>query len=76
MPTVFRRSNGVYYPLITDPDGHRKWVSTRSRCKPEALKRLAVVTQRAQTVLSRSKLSQFKAEVLDFASHTFARETV
>jgi integrase len=76
MPTVFRRSNGIYYALVNDPDGHRKWVSTRSRSKPEALKRLAVVTQRAQTVLSRRKLSQFKEELLDFASHTFARETV
>ena len=42
MPTVFRRSDGIYYALVNDPDGHRKWVSTRSRSKPEALKKLAV----------------------------------
>jgi hypothetical protein len=43
MPTVFRRSNGIYYALFTVSDGHRKNVSTRSRSKLEALEHRPLV---------------------------------
>ena len=37
MPTLFKRSNGVYYSIEKDPSGRRKWQSTGQRTKRLAL---------------------------------------
>jgi hypothetical protein len=41
MPSLFKRSNGIYYILTDGKIGHRRWISTGERLKSKALKRLA-----------------------------------
>ena len=41
MPTLFKRSNGIYYIVTDGNNGSRRWISTGERLKSKALKQLA-----------------------------------
>ena len=38
MPTLLKRSNGIYYYVQKDDAGHRRWISTGQQTHQEALK--------------------------------------
>lgn len=42
MPTLFKRSNEIYYALFTNGNGSRKWKSMGEKQKSLALKKLKV----------------------------------
>jgi hypothetical protein len=50
MPTLLKRSNGVYYVVSTDHEGRRKWVSTGQRLKSSAIRALAEKAPRSPKV--------------------------
>ena len=40
MPTLFKRSNGIYYALLKGANGERQWKSTGEKQKSLALTKL------------------------------------
>ncbi len=76
MPTLFKRSNGVYYIVYTDPEGRRKWVSTHERRNNLALKRLLDFNSKQGEHLSKTSLRKFMTEFLSFAQTVYSSGTV
>lgn len=66
MPTLFKRSNGVY-TVVVDQTGRRRWVSTRQRTKSLALENLVPVHSKEPKVALGKTLQDFCAEFMEYA---------
>jgi integrase len=76
MPALFKRSNGVYYAILTDGDGRRRWTSTGERTKSLALKHLIDLRQKSDDTRRRLMFKEFVQEFLEYARGVFSVETV
>lgn len=76
MPTLFRRSNGVYYIVYADQDGRRKWISTGQRRKALALKKLFDFTDYKTKRKPSVRLEEFVNEFLSVAQNLLAPGTL
>ena len=76
MPTLFKRSNGFYYTILTDELGRRKWISTKARTKQSALKRLPELSNPEREVVPRVMLQAFFNDFRANAEHVYSPETV
>ena len=72
MPTLFKRSNGIYYAILTDAAGRRKWISTGERTKTVALKQLASITEQAKETVRSKTIKEFLSEFLDYAKCVYS----
>ncbi len=75
MPSLFKRSNGVYY-ICYEEDGKRRWRSTGQTIKPAALKELIAFQTSPRKLPSRITLQSFIEEFLAYGKITFAPKTV
>jgi integrase len=75
MPSLFKRSNGIYYFSYTE-DGNRKWRSTGQRYKPAALKELLAFEQGRKKPVSNVTLQTFIKDFLSYAAVTYAKKTL
>jgi len=66
MPTLFKRSNGVYYSIEKDPSGRRKWQSTGQRTKRLALQNLSSIPQEQPSTNPRKTLQEFRSEFTEY----------
>lgn len=71
MPTLFKRSNGIYYSIVTDPSGQRKWLSTGKRTKGSALETLRTRPTAVPIPIPRKILSEFRDEFLEYARQLY-----
>jgi integrase len=71
-PSLFKRPNGFWYILFT-VDGRRKWKSTRTGRKSEAIKLLRSFEDPPKEQPKSSKLSAFIDEFLTYARVNYAR---
>jgi Phage integrase SAM-like domain len=76
MPTVFRRSNGFYYTILTDEFGRRKWISTKERTKKSTLKRLVEISNPERRVIPRVMLQSFFNDSRAYAEHVYSSGTL
>ncbi len=76
MPTLFKRSNGVYYAIFTDEFGRRKWISTKEHTKQAALKKLPEITERKKEKLPRITLAKFFADFTAYGKGVYLPETL
>ncbi len=75
MPTLFKRSNGIYY-ISFEEEGIRKWKSTGQTRKPAALKELLTFEKLRKSYKPRTTLQSFITEFLAYAEVTFASKTL
>lgn len=66
MPTLFKRSNGIYYIVYQDDDGRRKWISTNERKKSAAVKNLLDFTSTLRKPTPKISPREFISEFLSF----------
>jgi integrase len=71
MPTLFKRSNGIYYSIVTDPSGQRKWHSTGKRTKGAALESLRTRPTVVLVSIPRKNLSDFRDKFLEYARQLY-----
>jgi integrase len=76
MPTLFKRSNGFYYTILTDEFGRRKWFSTKARTKQAALRKLTEISNPERGVLPRVMLQSFFDDFKAYAEQVYSPETV
>jgi integrase len=74
MPSLFKRSNGVYY-ISYEQDGKRKWKSTGRTVKAEAYREMMRFDNNLRTYKSRVTLQEFTSEFLTHAEATYASST-
>ena len=72
---LFKRSNGLWY-IIYDENGHRRWKSTGSALKGDALQKLTEFKELTSEKPVAKTLLQYKEEFLSYARSTFAQGTV
>jgi integrase len=77
MPTLFKRSNGIYYAVLADEARHRRWVSTGERRKTDALKTLSSLMALAPNGQRGSLcLSEFLRQLSEYGGSVFSRENL
>ena len=76
MPTLFKRSNGIYYAILSDEPGRRKWVSTGERRRNLALKRISVLKPEPSQETKTLRVSEFYCQFLEFADSVYSKQTV
>ncbi|MCX6133029.1 MAG: hypothetical protein NTU47_04360 [Ignavibacteriales bacterium] len=64
--SLFKRANGVWYILYTH-QGRQRWISTKTKQKAEALKRLKSFQEPPSDQPKSISLSEFTKEFLAFA---------
>ena len=76
MPTFFKRSNGIYYAILSDEAGRRKWISTGERKRNLALAKISNLQPDLPPQPKAPKLSEFYREFKEFADTVYSKETV
>ncbi len=76
MPTLFKHSNGIYYIVLVDKDGKRRWISTNERVKSKAIKRLLAIEDLPKRRITNKELKQFIDDFLDYATKIYSSGTV
>lgn len=77
MPTLIKRSNGIFYAILSDEHGRRKWVSTREKTLSHAIKRvseLALLSPDAP--ISSVTLKKYYSDFTDSATSSYSKETL
>lgn len=74
MPSLFKRSNGVYY-ISYEADGKRKWKSTGKTLKAEAYREMMQFDKNVKNHRSRITLQEFTLEFLSHAEFMYAPST-
>ena len=72
---LFKRTNGVWYVLYTI-DGKRRWKSTGSRTKSDALGKLSELEKTPPSPAPRKTLKEFEEMFLSYARENYARSTL
>jgi integrase/recombinase XerC len=75
LPTLFKRSNGIYY-FAYEEKGRRRWRSTGERIKALARKVLADFEDGISQPRGRVLLSEFETEFLVYAQSEYRQSTV
>lgn len=70
------KRNGTYYIGYVDERGKKRWKSSKSSLKNEALKKLTEFKALLQSEPVTKTLSQFKREFISYAEATYAKPTV
>ena len=73
--SLFKRPNGVWYVIYTI-EGRRKWKSTKSTDRREALEKLTQFKELIQRRPEESTLSSFTRDFLSYASSTYAKASI
>ena len=76
MPTLFKRSNGVYYFITYTRDGRRRWVSTGERQKSDALRKLPAIDHEDVRPKRPPRLSIYIRDFLSFAASLYSQGSV
>ena len=76
MPSLFRRSNGIYYVVAPDPNGKRRWISTGEMTKSAAIRKLTSIDLSAEKQTRSPSLSQFNDQFMKFAPDIYSVGTV
>jgi len=76
MPTLFKRSNGIYYLVVPGHDGSRRWISTGERTRARALQRLASGERRSEEHRRSKRLSAFSREFISQVSNLYSKQTL
>ena len=76
MPALFKRANGIYYAIMTDEFGRRKWISTKEHTKQAALQKLPEICQRKKEKLPRITLAKFFADFTAYGKGVYLPETL
>lgn len=74
MPTLFKRSNGVFY-ICYEAGGQRRWKSTKQTLKAEARKVLLQFKKKEQTSSPNQSLESFTVEFLSYVNGTRSPNT-
>ena len=74
MPTLFKRSNGIYY-ISYETDGKRKWKSTKQSLKAEGRKVLLQFKKQERTSSPNRSLESFTVEFLSYVNGTRSPNT-
>lgn len=70
--SLFKRDNGVWYMLYTH-QGRQRWISTKTKQRAEALKRLKSFQEPPSDQPKSISLSEFTKEFLAFAEVNCSR---
>ncbi len=76
MPTLFRRSNGIYYVVLLNPDGRRRWISTGELTKSAAIRKLTSIDLSPSEQVRSTPLSKFIDQFLEFAPSIYSAGSV
>jgi site-specific recombinase XerD len=76
MPTLFKRSNGIYYAILADSGGRRRWVSTGQRTRSQALKRFAELGQGSRKTLQSRTVQEFLSDFRAYAKNIYSAENL
>jgi len=76
MPTLFKRSNGVFYIVTDGKNGRRRWISTGERTRSRAAKRLENYEDKPKKVQQSKRLSAFISEFLSTVSSFYSKVTL
>ncbi len=72
MPTLFKRSNGIYYFIFNDSEGRRRWASTRKKVKSKVFEKIFKFKKGQDKITSRISLTQFISEFVSFAESVYS----
>ncbi len=75
MPTLFKRSNGIYY-ISFEEECRRKWKSTGKTHKSDALKELFTFEKLRKLYKPRTILQTFIKDFLAYAQVAFSAKTL
>ena len=76
MPTLLKRSNGIYYVVSTDPDGRRKWASTGQRLKSTAMRALIEDSPRPKKTPTGMPVEEFFKSFLEYGRNVYSPENL
>ena len=76
MPTLLKRSNGIYYVVSTDPEGRRKWVSTGQRLKSSAMRALTEGNPRPKQTPRGKPVEDFFKDFLEYGQNVYSLENL
>lgn len=76
MPTLFRRANGVYYYVLTEASGKRRWKSTGEQRKDRALAKIRQLVIQKEASGNSPSLDCFITEVLAYVRSTLSPGTL
>jgi len=76
MPSLFRRSNGIYYIVTRDKNGRSRWKSTGERTRPRALKHLRAEEKGPEPAQRSMRLSSFISEFVLRVSSFYSNGTL
>jgi hypothetical protein len=68
MPTLFKRSNGIFYIVTDGKNGRRRWISTGERTRSRALNHFKTQDEKPEVVQRSKRLSCFVREFLSSVS--------
>lgn len=72
MPSLFRRSNGIYYYVVVDPSGKRRWMSTGEKRKSLALAKIQASPSAEDLPKASPSLDSFIPELLAYVRNVFS----
>jgi integrase len=72
---LYKRNNGIWYVLYTI-DGKRRWKSTHSRTKSDALSKLSELEKTPPGPVSHKSLKEFEELFLSYAVENYAQSTL
>ncbi len=76
MPTLFKRSNGIFDIVTDGKNGRRRWISTGERTRSRAAKRLETYEDKPQKAQQSKRLSAFINEFLSRVSSFYSKGTL
>ena len=72
MPTLFRMANGVYYHVLTEASGKRRWKSTGEQRKDRALAKIRQLDIQKEASGNSPSLDCFITELLAYVRSTLS----
>ena len=76
MPSLFKRSNGIYYVVKNGKNGRRRWISTGERTRSNAVHRLETYEDKPEKTQESKRLSSFLSESLSRVSSFYSKGTL
>jgi site-specific recombinase XerD len=76
MSTIFLRPNGIYYLVLKQRNGSRRWISTKTRNRSEALRVLANHESNPQIAEQFPRLSEFMNDLIPYTKSVMSSGTV
>jgi hypothetical protein len=69
---LFRRTNGIYYYVVTEPSGKRRWISTGEKRKDRALARIQTLVPAKEPPKTNPRFDSFQTELLAYVRSTLS----